>query len=697
MLFTVDILSRWKTVRRILEARKRKGNSRILRSNGLLSDFERTYDDDELTRAGESVRSFSIFSKGKVTYATDECSSISESKARISVGNTTLAEDYDVECPMGLVQLEKLTGTWHAAVEQEDIDVSTCFEQLSLNSHVCEGYSDMLQQASLRLQGYSGNIGKSIQPIESEVEKKLDILGEKLDLLMHDVHKNVIDVAQAVTRASEYFDWFFPEVNKINGKLSKQGYVLLRRITKVLLHLQDNLISSDIFSNTRSVLLKHYVSFLGKLNAGIHAADVDSHLGLPSINIFAIGNECDLPNKEEIFEVMDEVITSENVTIFDQDGAFIAPVLRGLTKELAVLTVMFGFPNVTQQHQDMMRVLYSFFPDVHFYCKKGRITPCASKVAYNMLQRLSPMEAITSNTSDFIPPYKLPTDAMSPPISMSLSTEDSVKITGTLGGYLYPQISESDCASSEFAGASYAVTCAHVVLSENQEHPYVSVPSTVLQNTYKSALKEESDRYADGSVEKSSFLSEILRIEENMRWQQQNKFGKVVWGERTIINNKLSDFAIIKVSPKFRCHNHLGDDLVGMPDLSLRFKNLYVKRKIINILPGMEVFKIGASSKYTSGNVNGLKMVYWADGKIQSSEFVVSSKQPLFATGGDSGSWILTKLEDELGLGVVGMLHSYDGEQKQIGLFTAITDILRRLHQVTGVQWNINQPSDLIF
>ena len=84
-------------------------------------------------------------------------------------------------------------------------------------------------------------------------------------------------------------------------------------------------------------------------------------------------------------------------------------------------------------------------------------------------------------------------------------------------------------------------------------------------------------------------------------------------------------------------------------------------------------------------------MVYWSDGKLQSSEFVINSldNNPLFATGGDSGSFVLTKNSDKLGLSVVGILHSYDGEMKQLGLFTPMDNILTRLKTVTKIEWQV--------
>lgn len=275
---------------------------------------------------------------------------------------------------------------------------------------------------------------------------------------------------------------------------------------------------------------------------------------------------------------------------------------------------------------------------------------------------------------------------------MSLSSHENKKISGTLGGYIYPQIDENNAALSQFAGSTFAITCAHVALAESQDYPYVSVPSTVLQNQYKKAIIDESQRYAKDSPERAAFEEELIRIDQNLKWQDENKFGQVVWGERAVVNSKLSDFAIIKTNPELNCTNFLGDDVATMAGPFLRFQNLYVKDKVLKLKPGSEVFKIGATTKYTSGQFSGSKLVYWADGKIQSSEFVVASPNPLFASGGDSGAWILTKLTGKLGLGVVGMLHSYDGEQRQFGLFSPIGDIFQRLNQVTGVTWDICRP-----
>jgi hypothetical protein len=256
-----------------------------------------------------------------------------------------------------------------------------------------------------------------------------------------------------------------------------------------------------------------------------------------------------------------------------------------------------------------------------------------------------------------------------------------------------------------------------VCLSENQgaAYPNVSIPSPVLINYYKNALEAQCHKYPLYSQERVGYQQAISQIEKeypaapNTSWNRPAEpFGKVVWGERKVERGVMSDIAIIRCNPKIKCRNYLGDDIpFSQYDPALMFGGLYVKRIVSKLSPGMNVFKYGSMSKYTTGKVNGPRIVYWADGKVQSSEFVVASDSPVFATGGDSGAWILQKSSDVAdissdhestvtgqsattpSLGVVGMLHSYDGERKEFGLFSPIESILNRLHQVTEIEWGV--------
>ncbi|CCC71946.1 hypothetical protein NCAS_0I02780 [Naumovozyma castellii] len=534
------------------------------------------------------------------------------------------------------------------------------------------------------------------------IQKELDILESNLIDLMDDVHQNVTNISKAVIQAIEFFKDFSMNVENTvpTFTFTFSNNASIRNITKIVLHFIDNLLISEGFINSRSILLRRYVYFVKQLKINV-TTDNEPEFSqlLPHMTNFCITEQFNIPNMNKIEKIMDQLIKSDSAVISDQEGAFIAPILRGLSPNSSILTVMFGIPNVQQEHFEMVKVLYSLFPDVHFYCGKDSIKACAdvlsptkekldnSKVQDNLTKE----GLVPSQSYQFTPPYRITKTPFSPPISMSLSSMGNSKFTGTLGGYLFPQIG-NDSKLSQFAGSSFAITCAHVVLSDSRDYPHIATPSSVLQFSYKEMLKNEAKRYPKGSNEQSAFLQEAKKVEDNMEWQNTKKFGQVVWGERSIINQRLSDFAIIKVNPEYKCRNTLGSDLPSIPDPTLRFQNTVVKKKVLKLKPGMEVFKIGASTGYTTGKVNAAKLVYWADGKLQSGEFVVSSPVPLFANSGDSGAWILTKLEDHVGLGVVGMLHSYDGEQKQFGLFTPIGDILERLNVVTGIQWDIDNP-----
>lgn len=571
------------------------------------------------------------------------------------------------------------------------------------------------------------------------IEKELRILNDNLVTVIDDIHQNVVNISRATIQVSEFFKKFLPLVpgQKIPYKVKVSKNSSLRSIIKVVLHFNDNLLSSEVYQTSKAILISKFVDFLRKLNIDISDNDEDNpfEVGninsnislpkatLPTLKIYAMDNTCLLPNKENLFKIIEKICEIDSKFISDQNGAFIAPVIRGLSSQSSILTVMFGVPNLQQEHFEMIKALYSLFSDVHFYCVKDYIKPCSSSAAAKRVHSLvrqnhtgsphveTPIPNQTAKTglpmtgappvpvqTSLYPTYRLPSDYANPPISLSLSITDSQKITGTLGGYLYPIIKDHNEQLKHFKGSTFAITCAHVVLYENQDYPHVSVPSSVLQYSYKKQLAEAAKHYSSNSLQKQAYDQEIAKVDCTLAWQKENKFGQVVWGERAIIDKKLSDFAIIKLNNSYvdiTSGNYLGDDLAqSLPDPSLRFDNLYVTEKMRTFADGTEVFKYGSTTGYTRGKINGSKLVFWADGKIQSSEFVVASPtSPLFATGGDSGAWILSKLgRKKLGLGVLGMLHSYDGELKQFGLFSSITDILERLKAVTGVEWDIKQP-----
>ncbi|CAM9017997.1 unnamed protein product [Wickerhamomyces anomalus] len=475
--------------------------------------------------------------------------------------------------------------------------------------------------------GSSSNLsGQYVSGGIEVVEKELSYLNENLLGLIDQLNQSVLNVSKASILFIEFLDDTVPLSNSVAGSITIQSNEHIRSIIKIALQFYDNYLRFEVYENSKNLLIKSLKEFLTRLNFKF---SYNVNETIPFMKNFAIelDNESEdeegmiAPNKEKIERIIELISNSNSTLISDQQGSFIAPIMRGLTQNSSVLSIMFGFPDPQTEHYDIINALFQTFPDVHFFVKKDFIKTCATK-------------------TKFSPPFKIP-NKKKPEISISISSESGIKTSGTLGGFIQPIFKPTtDPSLMKYKGSKFAITCAHVLLSENQDYPNVSVPSSVLINAYKSALRDERDKYVKNSIEYESYNEELIKSDG-----YELNLGQVVWGERKTIPT--SDF---------NKHN--------------------------------KVFKIGANTKYTTGEINGIKMIYWLDGSLQTSEFILSSPEPNFANGGDSGALILNNLSNETGLGVLGMLHSYDGEMKQFGLFTPVEDILERLHQVTGIEWD---------
>lgn len=497
------------------------------------------------------------------------------------------------------------------------------------------------------------------------VERELELLNENLLGLIDQLNQSVINISKASILFIENLDERIPYQCPQNITINISNNGNIRSIIKIALQFYDNYLRFEVYENSKNLLIKSLKEFLTRLNFKFNNFNINETI--PYMKNFAITDEISSPNKIQIERIIETISNSNSSIISDQQGSFIAPIMRGLTKTSSVLSIMFGFPDPQSEHYDIIMALFQTFPDVHFFLKKDYIKPCGS-----------------NTKNKFTPPFKIP-QRRKPEISVSISSENGIKTTGTLGGFIEPKFtSTTDKNLLKYKGSKFALTCGHVLLSENQDYPNVTIPSTVLVNAYKSALLDERDKYDVKSMEYMSYSEELQKSESYLL-----QLGQVVWGERVLLKNRISDLAIVKCNNGIKCENLLGDDSDGY-NTSLKFKNLNIKRKIPTNLFSKynKVFKIGASTKYTTGEINGIKMIYWLDGSLQTSEFIISNPEPMFANGGDSGSLILNNLNNEIGLGVLGMLHSYDGEMKQFGLFTPVDDLLDRLYQVTGIEWD---------
>lgn len=626
------------------------------------------------------------------------------------------------------------------------------------------------------------------QNLEELIRDNLKQLYQDLAYTMSQFYNSTASLSSTVINIIDCLKKFNVFVEKAAAAKSNEKYVFTsynssstRKILKIYLELYDNLLTDQVYIKLKLLLVKNFNDFAVLLNSQETNQASEEMIKPKNYPIGCIKGKL-LPNEEILVRIIEKVSHSD-LSMKEQNGSFIAPITRGISNDLNILCLYFGYPDPTEYHHSLTQSLRELYDDVHIVLVKNQIE-LASATRVDAASSFNKPAAFndgfpplhTHNTQKFKLPFRVPTDAHHVPMSMSISIENATRTSGTMGGYIYPIIDlQKQPHLKSYANSKFAISCGHVCLdSDNPEnYPNVSSPSSVLISLYKQALTEQYHKSLDRnstaavfSETRVAFGAVLQQLEEMFPLKQIKKsstnkngaykdeyevrnlpkyrFGQIIWGERTlirlngevndsghnqinemsgIVEKKLSDLAIIKVNKKLKCeHNYLGDDVqFNEYDPSLMFDNLYV-RKIINLkryVPkvintdiedvdsdvsdhsemqtyfGIPVFKYGSTTKYTKGHLNGIKLVYWLDGAIHSSEFIVNSIEAnsAFASGGDSGSWILTKLddveEDSKGLGVLGMLHSYDGEFKQFGLFTPMTEILQRLEEVTHIKWGV--------
>ena len=651
--------------------------------------------------------------------------------------------------------------------------------------------------------GSSTNISRSQSSSISDNELRLQLvefIKGQLRNLSNSVSNIIIQISQSVlnlTKASITISESILLTHKVINNSRYIGLLTpsqfdtinsigLRRLIKNILHLLDNLLIGDVYNKSKSSVIKrlHDLFLLIKILPN-KVPELTNFISYMAPTTFPIdSNVANFPNVEKVDHIMSSLLSKSKESLFsDQDGSFIAPVLRGFfLPSLTIITFIFGFPEISKEHHDIIKFFSTQSNDIHFLLQKNRITYASGKG----MKLKSPFRTVYEGQGYL-------------PISMSLSTDSSTISSGTLGGYLYPKVPEN-CSNPKllkYRGQIFGLTCAHVVLgseSDSEElHPNVSTPSPVLINLYKNALLNEMMNHSTSSPEYKAYSEAVKMINAEypsrkvlLNGKQVSRnlptedLGCIIWGERLINDNRLSDMAIIKINDQLKKKfvNYLGEDLqLSQYDPSLILSNLNVK-KTISLQPrkngilntaNLNVFKVGSTTGYTNGNLNGMKMIYWSDGSLRSSEFIVSGsggKMKGFANGGDSGAWVLSKMSDvnhiksysidakdepfteedenksslsafiesfipgvssgrrqdrasesrrrsavtasaaaatttggssngakekneESGLGLLGMLHSYDGEYRQFGLFTPIDDIMERLEAVTGVEWGV--------
>lgn len=601
------------------------------------------------------------------------------------------------------------------------------------------------------------NIPETLEaPTVESVEKRLRILDQDLHLIMNQFNLALATLTKAAISFVDCLKKFVSETpshrsNPVNCYNNNH----VRRIVKLYLNFYDNLLADDVFLLVKLMLVKNFNEFCLVLDNRFQV--LGNGLLIKPRN-YAVGNLVSLFPRQALLSRIVRRMATTPTNVKEQNGAFIAPISRGVSPEFRVLCLHFGYPLPLDYHRKQAQSIGNMYDDIHVVVTKNHIEAASLgiDVALGMeklLIRLQPQPQLQPKPMQFKLPFRTPLDPKAPPMGLSLSTEALTRTLGTVGGYIYPIIDLTKQAHvAQYANCKFAISCGHVCLEPGDsatsptDYAHVLLPSLVLIGMYKNALTAQYSKAVSGSQPNREAavayslalhqLEELFPVKkvkskkpEAPRNLPRNRFGQIIWGERTLIpairgstNDKgklpkrLLDLAIIKVNKKLTCHNYLGDDIAFNEfDPALMFENLYV-RAVVNLTrtndkldlsiddvddeidelhEGLLVFKYGLTTKYTRGTLNGIRMVYWLDGAIQSLEFVVNAYEAnlAFAAGGDSGAWIFTKLEDmnpeRKGLGVVGMLHSFDGEFKQFGLFSPMKEILERLEEVTSISWAV--------
>lgn len=613
---------------------------------------------------------------------------------------------------------------------------------------------------NVRRKGTQG-FGQPLPILETDEDREQspDIVAAHLHQLWLDVaftlgqyNNAVVNLSTCVITVMEYLKDFVAVLDKLPHEWSFSAYDNsdVRRILKTYLHFYDNLLKDDAYIKLKLLLSKSFNEFAHSLKSSQRRQPVV--MAKPQLYAIGCNDGRALPNQAEIGRIVERMAGSSYV-LKEQNGLFIAPVARGIGKDMNVLCLYFGQPSILVHHLRIFGSVTELYDDVHVLVAKNQIELALAAVAQ------PPVLEPPKPSHVFKLPFRTPREGDAPAMSLSISVESAVRVSGTLGGFIYPKIDPQKQPHFRlYANSTFALLCGHVCLDkrDSAEYPHVSLPLLVLISLYKQALEAQYEK--EGLVASVAYALVLAQLEAKFparevqlydprskveRTERRNfprhRFGQIIWGERTLVaarstrdgkkleEKRLSDLAVVKVNRHLRnSANFLGDDIaLNEYDPLLMFENLYVRRVValnrhakllspenVNevdsvvttslrdsrgpyINNGLPVFKYGSTTKFTCGRLNGIKLVYWLDGAVHSLEFVVNLTESTtaFAAGGDSGLWILTKLENlrsaEKGLGVVGMLHLYDGEFRQFGLFTPMTEILERLEEVTKIQWGV--------
>lgn len=294
-----------------------------------------------------------------------------------------------------------------------------------------------------------------------------------------------------------------------------------------------------------------------------------------------------------------------------------------------------------------------------------------------------------------------------PNLGVSVGVRNGKTGSGTIGGYI-----KLEGVSDEI----YALTCHHVISSS---HDPIAISQEVLLLEHpsledRSAMVQKFDMKLAAAELRLIDLRNLGKETRHQEWRvsylRQNKMfadevlardchiGSVSYSSGLITagwpNGRSTgghqhqyclDWAICAVKSgrgaRNSCPRPRTDQVVPKFNDKIRVTDLYERSGDIQSLSALEVTKMGRTTGYTTGKINGvMSSVSFTNHTYRTTELcVVGDRGVPFADEGDSGAWVLNEHDS-----VIGMVFAGDVPNRICTYITPITYLFDSIEKVTG-------------
>ena len=148
----------------------------------------------------------------------------------------------------------------------------------------------------------------------------------------------------------------------------------VRKLLKTYLHFYDNLLREDAYVRLRLLLCKTFNDFNLTLKSSTKRMLKPAMSGMLKPCNYAIGvnDGKSLKNEESLRNIMAK-IANHGFSLNEQNGSFIAPIARGISKDMNVLCLYFGYRSIGEHHSRIAASIQEFYDDIHVIVAKNKI------------------------------------------------------------------------------------------------------------------------------------------------------------------------------------------------------------------------------------------------------------------------------------------------------------------------------------